>query len=121
LHSAEKFKNKITNLLEIWKGWKIFEPNYIEGLYSCLLRRKRERDELISDLIIPETVKQKLEEYEDKLLDIYTSNKDNIITLARQCGISTKGDYSEIITRLTSFEEYRLLKAIAIVSFHFYV
>jgi hypothetical protein len=116
LNSADEYTNKILTVLDTWKEWGIFEDKYITGLSSCLLKKKRSRDEIDSQLSA--SVKAKLEEYEDSLLEHYSENEGNIILIAKECGVSTKGRVNDIISRLVQFKEFRIIGAA--VSFRFY-
>ena len=106
---SESIKDKLLNILNIWKEWSIFDSKYIEGLESSFLRKKRERDDLNKE------IKSELEQYEDEIIEIYSKSKTSIQILAKENGLSSRGELRDIMSRLICLKEYKLNKELAIV------
>jgi len=105
--SAESLKDKVSNLIRIWKGWQIFEEEYYNGLELTLLKKKKKSDKENSHL--NKTIKTELEQYEDELLEIITESPQDLKSKALAKGISIKGELSDIISKLVYLKEQTLI------------
>lgn len=103
---SESFKETILSLLKLWSKWNILESIYLEGLEVTFLKQSQNltNQEIKSDSLI----KSQLEIYEDELLDLCTSYPESLKYLAFNHGISSKGEISEIISKLVSLKEFKL-------------
>jgi hypothetical protein len=77
----------------------------VEGLELCFLRQKRR---LNSEL--PSNIKEKIEIFEDELIEMLTENKEELFNLARSYGIHFSEDNTEVVGKLLYIKEQLLLK-----------
>ena len=106
--TVENFRDKILDILRIWEKWHFLESSYLNGLKNSFLNKKRQFDSIPID--IPQNIKILLENYEDKLLEIYSNNEEELREIAMKKGISCKGEASVTISKLLSLKENELLE-----------
>lgn len=105
--SSESLKDKVANLIRIWKGWQIFEEEYYTGLELTLLKKKKKSEK--ENPQYNNAIKAELEEYEDELLEIISENPEELKAKAKEKGVSIKGELSEIISKLLYLKEQKLI------------
>ena len=105
--SSESLKDKVANLIRIWKGWQIFEEKYCTGLEFTLLKKKKKSENEKPQYNI--AIKNELEEYEDELLEIISENPEDLRAKAKSMGVSIKGEICDIISKLVYLKEQTLI------------
>lgn len=106
MRSDDLVKEHISQLMKIWNSWNAFIDEYLIGLAFPM--RKPIDDKIIKKYQFE--VKDRLEKYEDTLLEIYSGNNERLKEIALANGISNKIPTEEIISRLVSLKEFLIYK-----------
>jgi len=112
----------VKNVLKMWEEKAIYDNAFLNGLKSTFARPKEFSLEYVGkmneEMKNPEKSKNdpesayifpKLAEVEEYLREQYQNNNENLEKKCKQNGVSLKGSFDEIITRMMNLE-YQILK-----------